>query len=43
MFNAIDELKWRGLVFDQTEGVAEVLEQEKLVLYNGFDPTADSL
>ena len=43
MFNAIDELKWRGLVFDQTEGVAEVLDQEKLVLYNGFDPTADSL
>ncbi len=43
MQKAIDELKWRGLLFDHTEGLPDVLEREKLVLYNGFDPTADSL
>lgn len=43
MTNVFDEFKWRGLVFDHTEGVEELLETEKITMYNGFDPTADSL
>ena len=38
-----DELKWRGLVYDATEGVREVLARERVVGYIGFDPTAASL
>jgi len=38
-----DELKWRGLVYDATEGVREVLARERVVGYIGFDPTASSL
>ena len=38
-----DELKWRGLVYDATEGVQEVLARERVVGYIGFDPTASSL
>jgi len=41
--NAFDELKWRGLVYDHTEAVPDVLIKEKITVYNGFDPTADSL
>ncbi len=41
--NIFEELQWRGLVFDSTEGVQELLGKEKVTLYNGFDPTADSL
>ena len=39
-----DELKWRGLIKDVTdeEGFIERLKNP-LVLYCGFDPTADSL
>jgi tyrosyl-tRNA synthetase len=40
---AFDELKWRDLVFDQMEGVPELLAKEKVTIYNGFDPTGDSL
>ena len=39
----LDELKWRQLVFDLTEGAGELLAGEPVTLYNGFDPTADSL
>ena len=39
----LDELRWRGLVYDQTEGLDELVSREKVTLYNGFDPTADSL
>ena len=38
-----DELKWRGLVYDATEGVQDVLAREKVIGYIGFDPTAASL
>jgi tyrosyl-tRNA synthetase len=38
-----EEFKWRGLVYDHTDGVPDVLAQEKVTVYNGFDPTADSL
>src|SRR5918993_3597817 len=37
------ELEWRGVVYDTTEGVAEVLDRELLTAYVGFDPTASSL
>jgi len=38
-----NELQWRGLVHSYTEGVPELLAGRKITLYNGFDPTADSL
>jgi tyrosyl-tRNA synthetase len=38
-----DELKWRGLVYDCFAGTDELLANEKVTLYNGFDATADSL
>jgi len=41
--NLYDELKWRGLVYDATEGVRELLETERVTAYIGFDPTASSL
>lgn len=41
--NAFEELKWRGLVFDCNEGVPELLANQKVTVYNGFDATADSL
>ncbi|MDH5217546.1 MAG: tyrosine--tRNA ligase [Gammaproteobacteria bacterium] len=41
--NVFEELKWRGLVFDATEGVEELLTKEKVAFYTGFDPTGDSL
>ncbi len=43
MSNVFEELKWRGLVYDFTEGLPEALVKEHLTIYNGFDPTAVSL
>jgi tyrosyl-tRNA synthetase len=40
---AFDELKWRGLVYDATESVPEMLESGPVTIYNGFDATSDSL
>ena len=37
------ELEWRGLVYDATEGVRDVLARDKVTGYIGFDPTASSL
>jgi tyrosyl-tRNA synthetase len=37
------ELTWRGLVYDATEGVPELLARGRVTLYSGFDPTAASL
>lgn len=41
----LDDLKWRGLIYQETdaEGLAETLEKEKISLYCGVDPTADSM
>jgi tyrosyl-tRNA synthetase len=39
----LEELAWRGLIFDQTEGLHELLSGEVTSAYIGFDPTADSL
>ena len=41
--NIFDELEWRGLNYDQTEGVRDLLRDQKVTLYNGFDPTGPSL
>lgn len=41
--NLFEELEWRGLVFDHTEGTKEVLAKEQVTAYIGFDPTAASL
>jgi tyrosyl-tRNA synthetase len=41
--NLIDELTWRGMVHDVTEGLAAALDRETITAYIGFDPTAASL
>ena len=41
--SAYDELKWRGLVYDNTESVPDLLRSGPVTVYNGFDATADSL
>ena len=38
-----DELAWRGMVYDTTEGLREVTRARSLTGYIGFDPTAASL
>ncbi|ATH62399.1 tyrosyl-tRNA synthetase [Staphylococcus pasteuri] len=46
MSNAlIEDLKWRGLIYQQTDeaGIEELLNKEQVALYCGADPTADSL
>src|SRR5262245_41816596 len=42
MANLYDELRWRGLVYDATDGVVDAL-QGRVTAYIGFDPTASSL
>ncbi|MCM3611498.1 tyrosine--tRNA ligase [Planococcus sp. MERTA32b] len=41
----LEDLKWRGLLYQQTdeEGLVNLLENEKISLYCGVDPTADSM
>ncbi len=41
----LDDLKWRGLLYQQTdeEGLEDLLNNEKISLYCGVDPTADSM
>ena len=43
ILNAFEELRWRGLVYDFSAGVEELLNTQKVTVYNGFDVTADSL
>ncbi|HCT0536049.1 TPA: tyrosine--tRNA ligase, partial [Staphylococcus pseudintermedius] len=46
MANALlEELSWRGLVYQQTdeEGIETLLNKEEVKIYCGADPTADSL
>src|SRR4051794_31699730 len=43
MNSLFDELAWRGLVYDATDGVAPALAAERVTAYIGFDPTASSL
>lgn len=39
----LDELRWRGLLYQHTERLPEALAAGSLSGYCGFDPTADSL
>jgi len=39
----LTDLQYRGLSYQVTEGLEDRLEKGPLTLYNGFDPTADSL
>ena len=39
----LDELRWRGLLYQHTEGVAGLLQRGVASGYAGFDPTAASL
>jgi tyrosyl-tRNA synthetase len=43
MANLFDELRWRGLVAEATDAVAEAFAKEHVTGYIGFDPTAPSL
>ena len=41
--NVYDEFQWRGMIYDATEGLAELFAKDSLTAYIGFDPTASSL
>lgn len=42
--SVLDELQWRGFIHQIThEDLDEVLDDEKVTLYCGFDPSSDSL
>jgi len=41
--NLIEELRWRGMIHDMTQGTEEQLMKEMTRAYIGFDPTSDSL
>ena len=41
--NLFDEYQWRGMVFDATPGLSELMAREPMTAYIGFDPTAPSL
>ena len=38
-----DELTWRDLVYDATEGLSDLFARQSVTVYAGFDPTASSL
>jgi len=40
---ALDELEWRGLIHQQSEGLRAALAKETVSVYAGFDPTASSI
>ncbi|MBT2692919.1 tyrosine--tRNA ligase [Bacillus sp. ISL-55] len=41
----LKDLEWRGIIYQQTdeEGMKDLLSKEKISLYCGVDPTADSM
>src|SRR5215813_5494363 len=41
--NLYEELEWRGMLYEATPDLREVLAKEKLTAYIGFDPSAASL
>ena len=41
--NLYDELQWRGMIHEATPELKQVLAEEKLTAYIGFDPSAPSL
>jgi tyrosyl-tRNA synthetase len=38
-----EELEWRGMLYDATEGTKDTLATQRVTCYIGFDPTASSL
>lgn len=43
--NLLQDLEWRGITYQQTdeEGLKTLLDKEKISIYCGIDPTADSM
>lgn len=41
--NIVDDLQWRGALSDATPGAEDLLINDKIICYNGFDPTSDTL
>ena len=41
--NVFEEFKWRGMLYDASEGLEETLTNHSITGYIGFDPTAASL
>src|ERR1044072_1561745 len=41
--NLFDEYEWRGMLYEATPELREVLAKEKVTAYIGFDPSASSL
>jgi tyrosyl-tRNA synthetase len=41
--HVLDELAWRGLLHQHTEGLADALSGRSVSVYCGFDPTASSM
>ncbi len=43
--NLLEDLQWRGIIYQQTdeEGLEKTLNENKISLYCGIDPTADSM
>ena len=39
----LDELGWRGLVHQHTDGLADALARQSISAYAGFDPSASSM
>ena len=39
----LEELRWRGMVYQHTDGLPDALATGQLSAYAGFDPTASSL
>ena len=43
MRDLLSELKWRGVIYDLTEGAEDFLKEGRSPVYAGFDPTGPSL
>ena len=43
MPNIFEELTWRELIYDATEGLSDLMATASITAYAGFDPTASSL
>src|SRR5437763_13754806 len=43
MMNIYEEFQWRGMLYEATPDLRDVLANEKLTAYIGFDPSAASL
>src|SRR3954465_9412053 len=41
--NLFNEYEWRGMLYETTPDLREVLAKEKVTAYIGFDPSAASL